>query len=208
MVHKMISSTINLSHIIDFLGCRTPHEWCEHAAKDISTLLIDHAHCEKKAASTAVSMLFRYPQHEDLVYSLSRIAREELRHFEQVIKILKKRGIRFQTLKPSRYANQLLQEVATYEPNRLIDLLIVSAFIEARSCERFAALLPYLDDELKEFYSSLLISEERHYQLYLKFAETFAESDISKRISHFREYENQSIITTDELFRFHSGKPI
>lgn len=197
----------DLSHIITFLGCRTPLEWCEHAAKDIATLLIDHAHCEKKAASSAIAMLFRYPQKEELMHSLSRIAREELRHFEQVIAILKKRNIAFQTLKPSRYAEGLLKDVTTYEPNRLVDLLIISAFIEARSCERFAAVLPYLDDELKTFYSSLLLSEERHYQLYLKFAEMYAESDITQRIMHFRKIENELVLMPDHHFRFHSGMP-
>lgn len=197
----------DFSHITAFLGCSTPVEWCERATVDQATLLIDHAHCEKKAASTAVAMLFRYPQHEDLIHSLSRIAREELRHFEQVISILKKRKIKFKTLTPARYAEGLLQGVSTFEPDRLIDLLIVSAFIEARSCERFAAVIPFVDDELKSFYSSLLISEERHYQLYLKFAEKYSNVDIQNRIQFFRQCENNLILSRDEQFRFHSGLP-
>jgi tRNA-(ms[2]io[6]A)-hydroxylase len=198
---------IDISHIKTFLGCPTPTAWCELANSELETLLIDHAHCEKKAASTAVAMLFRYPQHEDLIYSLSRIAREELRHFEQVITILKKRRITFKTLKPARYAEGMLHGIATTEPERLIDLLIISAFIEARSCERFAAVIPYLDEELGNFYSSLLKSEERHYQTYLKFAATFAARDIQSRIDFFRLRENELILTPDKQFRFHSGCP-
>lgn len=148
MAYKTIKTTADLSHIITFLGCSTPLEWCERAVQDVGTLLVDHAHCEKKAASTAIAMLFRYPQHEELVHMLSRIAREELRHFEQVLAILRRRNIPYQNLKPARYAEGLLAGVATFEPKRLVDLLIVSAFIEARSCERFAALCPFLDDEL------------------------------------------------------------
>jgi tRNA-(ms[2]io[6]A)-hydroxylase len=198
---------VDISHIIHFLGCKTPVEWCEHAVLEQETLLIDHAHCEKKAASTAIAMLFRYPQYDDLVYALSRIAREELRHFEKVISILKKRGIAFRTLKPARYAEGLLGGVSTKEPERLIDLLITSAFIEARSCERFAAVIPYFDDELQDFYSSLLVSEERHYQLYLKFATQYAEFDIQNRIDYFRQRENALIMQSDQQFRFHSGLP-
>lgn len=200
--------TIDISHIKDFLACSTSKEWCEAAILDQKTLLIDHAHCEKKAASTAVAMLFRYPHYTDLIYSLSRIAREELRHFEQVLAILKKRDIAFQTLKPSRYAEGMLSGVTTHEPERLIDLLIISAFIEARSCERFSAIIPYLDEELGRFYASLLSSEERHYRVYLNFAEKYAEFDIQDRVNFFRQRENELIISPDNQLRFHSGYPI
>ncbi len=200
--------TTDISHIKNFLNCETPNTWCEHAKSNLNTLLIDHAHCEKKAASTAIAMLFRYPQHEDLIHALSRIAREELRHFEQVIAILKKRSIPFQTLKPARYADGLLQTVSNHEPERLIDLLIVSAFIEARSCERFAAVIPYVDEELGQFYTSLLKSEARHYELYLKFAKQYSAIDIQDRVNHFRECENKLILKADEQFRFHSGEPM
>lgn len=208
MTYKTTKTLADLSHIVTFLGCNTPVEWCVQAVKNLPTLLIDHAHCEKKAASTALAMLFRYPQHEELVYSLSRVAREELRHFEQVIAILKKRRVVYQNLKPARYAEGMISSATTFEPKRLVDLLIISAFIEARSCERFAMLYTYLDEELKNFYAGLLLSEGRHYQLYLKFAKKYADFDITDRVAYFRHLENSLILTTDEQFRFHSGLPI
>lgn len=199
---------VDISPIKAFLVCSTPATWCEQAAIQLDTLLIDHAHCEKKAASTAVAMLFRYPQHHELISSLSRIAREELRHFEQVTSLLHKRNIAFKTLPPSRYADGMLKNASNNEPERLVDLLIISAFIEARSCERFAAIIPYLDNELREFYSSLLKSEARHYQLYINFAEKYARNDIQNRVDFFRQCENELIIQPDQQFRFHSGTPI
>jgi tRNA-(ms[2]io[6]A)-hydroxylase len=198
---------MDISHIIEFLGCETPDTWCEQAAQDQATLLIDHAHCEKKAASTAITMLFRYADQPDLIHRLSRIAREELRHFEQVMTVLKKRGIAFRHLEPSRYADGLRQTVSTYEPNRLVDLLIISAFIEARSCERFAKMISYLDAELGQFYRGLLASEARHYEIYLNFAKQQAPYDISDRIVHFREIEKNLILMPDPQLRFHSGAP-
>jgi tRNA-(ms[2]io[6]A)-hydroxylase len=198
---------MDISHIKKFLGCETPLAWCELAATEQTTLLIDHAHCEKKAASTAVTMLFRYAEHGDLIHHISRIAREELRHFERVIALLKKRNINFMHLPPARYAEGLRASLSTKEPERLIDLLIISAFIEARSCERFASIIPYLDDELKAFYTSLLASEARHYEIYLKLAEQYATFDINARIQHFREVEKELILSPDQQLRFHSGLP-
>lgn len=199
---------INLNPIINFLGCETPKAWCEMAITNLPTLLLDHAHCEKKAASTAITILFRYPEYEDLVYRLSRIAREELRHFEQVLIFLKKHNIPFRHLQPSHYADELRKLVATYEPQRLIDILIIGAFIEARSCERFASLLPYLENDLKDFYYGLLASEARHFEIYLNFAKQIASSDISERVEFFRKKEAELIMMPDETFRFHSGNPV
>lgn len=198
---------MDISPVKNFLGCETPLSWCELAAGDLSTLLIDHAHCEKKAASTAVMMLFRYVEHSDLIHHISRIAREELRHFEQVIALLKKRKITFKHLVPARYAEGLRATLATREPERLIDLLIISAFIEARSCERFASIMPYLDDELKMFYGNLLASEARHFEIYLKLAKQYASFDITARIQHFRDVEKDLILSPDAALRFHSGQP-
>jgi len=195
----------DISAIKNFLGCDTPASWCEVAAAKLDILLIDHAHCEKKAASSAIVILFRYPEYEDLIFALSRIAREELRHFEQVIRILKKRNIPFRHLPPSRYADELRKGIATHEPSRLIDILIITAFIEARSCERFAAIIPYLDEELGRFYSQLLASEARHFQTYLNFAFQYATTDITNRIQYFREKEKNLILTSDDQLRFHSG---
>jgi tRNA-(ms[2]io[6]A)-hydroxylase len=198
---------MDISHIKNFLGCETPTAWCELAATQQDTLLVDHAHCEKKAASTAVMMLFRYVEHADLIHHISRIAREELRHFEQVVTLLKKRKIEFTHLVPARYAEGLRASLSTKEPERLVDLLIISAFIEARSCERFASIIPYLDDELKRFYTSLLASEARHYEIYLKLAKQYASFDITERVEHFRQTEKNLILTPDTALRFHSGLP-
>lgn len=197
-----------LEDIQDFLGCATPHSWIEAAQNHLELLLIDHAHCEKKAASTALSLMYRYVDHPRLLNKMSRLAREELRHFEQVLALMSRRGIRYGHLSPSRYARELRQQVRGEEPGRLVDVLIVGAFIEARSCERFASLAPYLDEELADFYRSLLRSEARHYRDYLDLAREAAGTDIEDRVAAFREQEMQLIISEDSEFRFHSGASI
>lgn len=199
-----------LDEIKAFLGCETPESWIEFA-KDpaqLELLLTDHAHCEKKAASTAMTLMFRYVDRPELLNKMSRLAREELIHFEQVLGIMKERGLKYGHLSSSRYASGLHQHVRSEEPDRLVDVLIVGAFIEARSCERFAALSPYLDEALSKFYRSLLRSEGRHYQDYLKLAQEYAASDISDRIALFREVETELIQAQDPVFRFHSGRPV
>jgi tRNA-(ms[2]io[6]A)-hydroxylase len=133
------------------------------------------------------------------------LAREELRHFEQVLAIMRKRDIAYIQLTAARYAEGLRRHVRKPEPHRLIDVLICGAFIEARSCERFAKLAPYLDSELEKFYVSLLRSEARHYRDYLKLAQDYAQTSIEDRILHFREVEAELILKPDEEFRFHSG---
>jgi tRNA-(ms[2]io[6]A)-hydroxylase len=198
-----------LSEIKDFLGCETPQEWLELAAKPESQLILltDHAHCEKKAASTAMTLMFRYVDRSDLLNKMSRLAREELIHFEQVLALMEARGHRYDHMSPARYAGGLRTSVRTSEPGRLIDVLIIGAFIEARSCERFAALAPSLDDELAKFYRSLLKSEGRHYQDYLQLARDYAGEPIDARIEHFRQIERELILAEDDEFRFHSGRP-
>src|SRR5690606_20504840 len=130
---------------------------------------------------------------------------EELRHFEQVIALMGKRGIAYRGLSASHYAQRLRQHVRTVEPGRLVDTLIVGAFIEARSCERFAKLAPHLAAELGEFYRSLLKCEARHYQHYLRLACDYADESIDERVAFFAEVESQAIIENDTEFRFHSG---
>ncbi|MFC6673475.1 tRNA-(ms[2]io[6]A)-hydroxylase [Marinobacterium aestuariivivens] len=196
-----------LDEIKDFLGCETPDSWIAAALNNQDLLLIDHAHCEKKAASTAMTLMFRYVDRTDLLNKMSRLAREELIHFEQVLAIMEARGIRYDHLSPARYAGGLRAEVRTHEPGRLVDVLIVGAFIEARSCERFAKLAPFLDDELAKFYRSLLKSEGRHYQDYLGLARDASGEPIDARIETFRRIENELILSADEEFRFHSGAP-
>jgi len=139
---------------------------------------------------------------------LSRLAREELRHFEQVIAIMKARGVPYPQLSASRYAGQLRQQVRTHEPERLMDTLLIGAIIEARSCERFAALAPELDAELSEFYLSLLKSESRHFIDYLKLAEEVGSKEaVAARLPVLLECERALIEGVDTEFRFHSGVP-
>ncbi len=190
-----------------FLQCQTPQSWIECALDQSQVLLLDHANCEKKAAGTALSLMFRYAEREELQQYLSRLAREELRHFEQVTALMKKRGIRYRQLSASSYAQRLQQHIAKQEPEKLIDTLIVLAFIEARSCERFYRLAPHLDEELGRFYTSLLKSESRHFEGYLRMAKLYAKQPIDERIAFFAEVERQAILTEDTEFRFHSGVP-
>ncbi|KDE39949.1 MAG: tRNA-(ms[2]io[6]A)-hydroxylase [Nitrincola lacisaponensis] len=198
-----------LDEIHQFLPCPTPDAWIAEAAKaeNLSLLLTDHAHCEKKAASTAMTLMFRYVDRPDLLNKMSRLAREELIHFEQVLAIMQARGMTYGHMSPSRYAAGLRTHVRTSEPGRLIDVLIIGALIEARSCERFARLAPYLDDELAKFYRSLLKSEARHYQDYLFLAQEYAGEPIDARVAFFCEVERGLIEMPDTEFRFHSGLP-
>lgn len=196
-----------IESILDFLPCETPDSWIEEALKQPELMLVDHANCEKKAASTALNMMYRYVDKHDLLQKMSKLAREELRHFEQVIALMKKRGVAYSQITSSRYAGGMHRAVRTHEPVKLIDSLIVGAFIEARSCERFAKLAPRLDDELRDFYLSLLKSESRHFEDYLKLARKYAEEAIEPRIEAFAAIEQDLIESVDEEFRFHSGPP-
>ena len=192
-----------------FLGVATPVAWVEAAADPAALpgLLVDHANCEKKAASTALSMLFRYEDHDALTERLSRLAREELRHFEQVRQLMRRRGIPWQRVPASRYAAGLAQLVRRDEPRRLVDRLVVGAFIEARSCERFALLAPRLDPELGRFYSGLLASEARHFEHYLELARRYDPGGVDARVAAIRDTENRLVTLPDLELRFHSGPP-
>lgn len=195
----------DLTEIHAFLGCETPDAWVKTALENQEDMLIDHAHCEKKAATTALNLINRYPHDEDLLMKMSRLAREELRHFEQVLKFLKKRKVRYTNFTASRYAAKLREHVRKNEPEKLADILIIGAFIEARSCERFAKIAPLLEHDLAEFYISLLKSESRHYQDYLSLARKYAKKNIDERVAYFREIENRLVTEADTEFRFHSG---
>lgn len=198
-------SVVVIPEIEAFLLCQTPQAWIVRALQHPEELLIDHANCEKKAAGTALTLMFRYAEKEELQQKMSRLAREELRHFEQVTAIMKKRGIKYRQISASEYAKRLHQHVRRDEPDKLIDTLIIGAFIEARSCERFYRLLPFLDDELGKFYQSLLKSEARHFEDYLKLAQQYSKQSIDERVAFFAEREREAIFTDDEIFRFHSG---
>lgn len=197
-----------IGRIQKFLHCETPDAWVETAKQQSNQalLLLDHANCEKKAASTAVNLMYRYVGDFEMMHKMSRLAREELRHYEQVMAIMEARGIPYEQITPCRYASELRKPVRTHEPARFVDTLIVGAIIEARSCERFAKLAPHLDDELQKFYLSLLKSESRHYEDYLHLARKVAgEENIDERIKVFLTLEKELIESADTEFRFHSG---
>ncbi|AYG44355.1 tRNA-(ms[2]io[6]A)-hydroxylase [Pseudomonas sp. Leaf58] len=192
-----------------FLGCPTPDAWIEAALADQETLLIDHKNCEFKAASTALSLIAKYNTHLDLINMMSRLAREELVHHEQVLRLMKRRGVPLRPVSAGRYASGLRRLVRAHEPVKLVDTLVVGAFIEARSCERFAALVPHLDEELGRFYHGLLKSEARHYQGYLKLAHNYGDpADIGRRVELVRAAEMELIQSPDQELRFHSGIPL
>ncbi|MBP8171401.1 MAG: tRNA-(ms[2]io[6]A)-hydroxylase [Pseudomonas sp.] len=198
-----------LPEIAQLLGCKTPESWLQAALADLETLLLDHKNCEFKAASTALSLMAKYNTHVDLINLMSRLAREELVHHEQVMRLLKRRKIALRPLSAGRYASGLRSVVRTHEPVKLVDTLVVGAFIEARSCERFEALVPHLDAELGKFYFGLLKSEARHFQGYLRLAYQYGEAaDVERSIERVREAERELIESPDMELRFHSGVPL
>ncbi len=197
-----------LTPVLDFLPCATPERWFVEAQRQQDILLIDHANCEKKAAATAMNLMYRHTGFPNLLSKMSQLAREELLHFQQLVEIMAARNIRYRRLGPSRYAAGLRQHIAQQEKAALVDTLIIGALIEARSCERFAGLLHYLDDELCKFYGSLLKSEARHFQDYLQLAEDCANENITSRIDDFLAIESELITSPDTKFRFHSGPPV
>lgn len=192
----------------DLLACATPKAWVKAALAQQDTLLIDHANCEKKAAATAMNLMFRYGERlPELQDAFSKLAREELRHFEQVTRIMRRRGIAYRPLTAARYAEGLRRHLRKKDPERLTDFLVVSALIEARSCERFEALVPVLDGDLSEFYRGLYAAEARHFQLYLGMARKYGAGDVNVRLESIAEAEAELIRSEDKLFRFHSGAP-
>ena len=201
-----------LEQVKAFLGCPTPAAWLAQALTNLDILLIDHAHCEKKAASTAMNLLFRYVDKRNLLFKLSQLAREEMLHFEQVLELMENHDVQYGHLSPARYAQGLRQHIRQQEPDKLVDTLIIGAFIEARSCERFDALAPLLianpgTEDIGRYYVFLLKSESRHYEDYLDLAREYAAGDIEERIAFFREVERELIESPDTDYRFHSGVP-
>ena len=190
------------------LGLAAPSSpaWLERALAHLDQVLVDHAHCEKKAASTAVSLLFRYPERTALLPVLSALAREELAHFEQVLGLLDRRGIAYGRLTPSPYATELLAAVRPEEPERLADTLLCLALIEARSCERMRLLSEAVDDaELATFYRGLLASEARHHQSYVSLAATvLPETAVRERLAELAAHEAAVIAAAPALPRMHT----
>lgn len=210
---KIVSKVASIDAIVDeirgFLKTPTPDAWVSYALGDLTTLLVDHANCEYKAAATGMSLITKYKHLPRLQRLMARLVREEMLHYEQVLVFMDRMGIEFRSLSASRYARILRESVRTNENDRLVDLLIVGAIVEARSCERFAALWPHLPTPLGRYYKSLLRSEGRHYQDYLTLAEeNSGQESVDARLEHFLRIDEQLIVSSDQEFRFHSGMPV
>jgi tRNA-(ms[2]io[6]A)-hydroxylase len=195
------------------LRVATPAAWVHAACGSREVLLIDHANCEKKAASTALSLMFAYAEDLELTDKMSRLAREELRHYEQVARLIRSLKVVPQRLAPGRYAERLRRLVAKTEPQREIDLMICGALIEARSCERFAALGAVIGAPLSGLFQGLHNAEARHCGVYLDLAGRAAKraglsrDALQGRIEEFAALEAELITLPDPVFRFHSGPP-
>jgi tRNA-(ms[2]io[6]A)-hydroxylase len=188
------------------LASRTPPGWAQRVLADLDALLLDHAHCEKKAAGCAVNLVFRYPQHAFLAIPLSRLAREELVHFEQVLERLAARGIAFRPQKASPYAGRLRAAARSAEPGRLVDALLCSALIEARSCERFRLLSETAPQpELADFYRGLLAAEARHHGIYVELAARLASGpELRERLAELALHEARVLAEAPPLARMHA----
>ncbi len=188
------------------LQSTTSDRWLGQVDEHLDEILIDHAHCEKKAAGTALNLMFAYVEDEDLCRGMTQIVNEELEHFHMVLEQLRRRGVRFRRLKPSNYGRQLHELVRKLEPGRAIDRLLVAALIEARSCERFDLLRNHLEDkDLAEFFGGLFESEAGHHSTYVRLAENYADrSAVRERLKELAVAEAEIIARGDELPRVHS----
>lgn len=188
------------------LASETRDSWLSEVKGSLPDLLIDHAHCEKKAASTAINLIFRYPQHEWLLRPLSALAREELEHFELMLDVLSERGLTFTRTEPSAYAGRLMKSVRRGDPERLIDTLLCCSLIEARSCERMKILSTGLEDPiLREFYGSLLASEARHHHIYVDMACKLAPREsVRARLKELARAEADALEAPHGPVRMHS----
>ncbi len=198
---------MDIGPVRTFLGTPTPDTWVDAVLEAMDVLLVDHANCEKKAAGTAIGMLYRYGDRTELLAPLAKLAREELRHFEEVLRMMDRRGTAPRRLSPSGYAGRLFGLVRKREPERLMDTLIAGAIVEARSCERFALLAARLDGDLGRLYAGLLASEARHFETYLALAESCATEPLSPRVEAMLAVEGALVTEPDAAPRFHSGPP-
>jgi tRNA-(ms[2]io[6]A)-hydroxylase len=187
------------------LASRTERAWAERALADLPALLLDHAHCEKRAAGMAMGLISRYGDRTALLRPLSEVAREELEHYERLLGLLERRGIPYGPQEPSPYAKQLLGLARSFEPARLLDTLLCCATIEARSCERFKLLAEVSDDaELSAFYRELLACEARHRQLYVALAEHVAPAEaVRERLDALLVQEADLIAKGTPFVRLH-----
>jgi tRNA-(ms[2]io[6]A)-hydroxylase len=195
------------THSAALLLAATPAAWVAEASARWQELLLDHANCEKKAASTALALMFAYPEDRPLALALARLAREELRHFEQVLRVMNELGVPFARQRPGRYAHGLRGVLRTSDPGRKLDLLLMSALIEARSAERFVLLAPHLPVPLARMYADLAVSEARHYELYVGFAQSTDSHGWRARLETLAAREAELATAPDPVLRFHSGPP-
>ncbi len=188
------------------LQSTSPERWLRQVQENLDLLLIDHAHCEKKAAGYAMNLMFAYVENESLCREMTEIVNEELEHFHMVLDILRNRGIRFRRLKPSSYGRRLNELVRKGEPQRAVDRLLVASLIEARSCERFDLLRNHApDQELRDFYDSLFASEARHHTTYVRLAKDFADdAEVDSRLDELAIEEARIIEQGEDLPRMHS----
>jgi tRNA-(ms[2]io[6]A)-hydroxylase len=172
----------------------------------LDEILLDHAHCERKAAGVALNLICRYPSTPKLVRKLTAIAQEELEHFDQVNQILEDRGIPLRPLKPSPYGAELKKQVGRHEPQRMLDSLLVAALIEARSHERLGLLAYHCEDEkLAGFYRSLMASEARHYGVYWLLATSeYPQEQVNQRLGELATVESEILSTLHPEPRIHS----
>jgi tRNA 2-(methylsulfanyl)-N6-isopentenyladenosine37 hydroxylase len=184
----------------------TSARWLQQVEQHLDEILLDHAHCERKAAGTAMNLMFAYVENLDLCREMTEIVNEELEHFHLVVALLERRGIRFRRLKPGSYGRRLHELVRKNEPQKAVDRLLVAGLIEARSCERFDLLRKQVPDrELSEFYGSLFESEARHHSTYVRLAKMYApDADVHARLKELAEEEAQIIAAGDPLPRMHS----
>jgi tRNA-(ms[2]io[6]A)-hydroxylase len=196
---------------VSLLAAATPKAWVDAAAEGWRELLVDHANCEKKAASSALAMIFAYPEDQLLTTTLSRLAREELRHFEQVSQMMRRLQVEHVRQRPGRYAAGLRSALRQHEPVRKLDLMCSHALIEARSCERFGLLAARLPAPLAGFYESLQHCEARHFELYVRLAHNCvrdsAARQVEARLAELAHIEATLATRPDEQLRFHSGPP-
>ena len=188
------------------LHSTSPDRWLQQVREHLDDVLVDHAHCEKKAAGTAMNLIFYYVENEELCREMTVIVNEELDHFQQVLGLLHRRSIRFRRIKPGRYGSQLHALVRKQEPQRALDRLLVAGLIEARSCERFGLLREHLSDsELVSFYDSLFESEARHHSTYIRLARHYADdATLKSRLDELAAAEAEIISAGDPLPRMHS----
>jgi tRNA 2-(methylsulfanyl)-N6-isopentenyladenosine37 hydroxylase len=191
---------------IKFLETPTSQAWVEQALANLDVILLDHAQCERKAAGVAMSLINRYPSDAELVKALTAIAQEELAHFAQVNQWLERRQVAFGPLPPPPYGAALRQQVRSDEPHRQLDVLLVSALIEARSHERLGLLGQHCPDpELAQFYRSLMASEARHYGAYWVLAiGRFPRTEVVGRLAELAAAESEILASLHSQPRVHS----